>query len=171
MGRPKDRKSPEIKMEPFLCPRCGRTFLLKHDKRRKLCKECSILKNKEDTRARVAAALNEKAKYKQMAKPEPPKPKVDEETRLYKLQHKQCVGCHYYSNDGGDKSKFCHYCLRTKRLRDKGNGPGDCRSFEPKRKRTQEEKMAHAREHLIQTEAERYAQKPRKKEEQENATR
>lgn len=170
MERPKD-KTREIRKEPFLCPRCGRTFLLKFDKRRKLCKECSVQKNREDSQARYAALMKEKAKYKQMEKADAPKPKLDEQAQRYKLQHKQCVGCHYYSNDGGDKSKFCHYCLRTKRLRDKGNGPGDCRSFEPKRKRTQEEKMAHAREHLIETEAERYAQKPRKKEEQENAIR
>ena len=170
MGRPID-KTREIKKEPFLCPRCGRTLLLKFDKRRKLCKECAIQKNKEDTRAWYAAALKEKAEYKQMAKADAPKPKEDEETRRYKLQRKQCIGCHYYANDGGDKSRYCHYCLRTKRLRDKGNGPGDCRSFEPRRKRTKEEKDAHARAQLVQTEAEYYAQKPRKKEEQENATR
>ena len=80
MGRPID-KTREIKKEPFLCPRCGRTLLLKFDKRRKLCKECAIQKNKEDTRAWYAAALKEKAEYKQMAKADAPKPKEDEETR------------------------------------------------------------------------------------------
>ena len=178
---PKEKK---IKTELFYCPDCDRYLELPVAVGRKRCPACSNKHNHDminkTNRERYAAMTEEEKaaflKYKQEKKAASNKPmKTQEELEAeqrYNTQRKQCVKCLYWASDCANVEKFCHYYLRygVGHRRDKGNGPGDCRSFEHRRKRTKEERLAHGRARLVAAEADCYAQKPRQ-EEKENATR
>lgn len=179
--KPSERKIPT---ELFYCPDCDRYLELPVSFGRKRCPKCSNkhshdVLNKTNRERYAAMSEEEKAallKYKRDKKATSIRPAKTQEDlefeRRYNIQRKQCEKCLHWTNDGANVEKFCHYYLRhgVGHRRDKGNGPGDCRSFEPRRKRTKQERLAHGKERLALTEVELYAQKPRK-EEQENATR
>ena len=86
------------------------------------------------------------------------------EAQRYAIQSKQCKGCIHWANDGADGMSFCHYYLRhgVFHRRDKGSGPGDCRSFEPRRTRTRKERADYSRRRLEETEADFFGSRPRK---------
>lgn len=179
--RPKEKKS---YTELFYCPDCDRYMELPVAVGRKRCPECSITYNHElinrVNRERYAAMtaeersafLKNRRKKKEETARSTKTPEDLEFERRYNIQRKQCEKCLYWASDCANVERFCHFYLRhgVGHRRDKGNGPGDCRSFSPKRRRTKQERLAHGKERLALTEAELYAQKPRK-EEQENATR
>ena len=179
--RLKDKK---VKTELFYCPDCDRYLELPVAVGRKRCPACSNKHNhekiKKNSRERYASMTEEekaaflKAKQEKKADVSQPTktPEELEEELRYNTQRKQCVKCRHWTNDGANQERFCHYYLRygVGHRRDKGNGPGDCRSFDPRRKRTYAEQRAYAKAQLLKAEADHYAQQPRK-EEKENATR
>lgn len=156
------------KIEPFLCPKFGNTVMLAYSKKRQLCPDCARKKNREECRLRHEKEM-ESIRIKNEALKQSQAPKVIKE-KIPGLQ--QCRKCEYWAGDGGNQSeRFCHFFLRNGVLRVHGDTPDDCRSFEPRKRRKKEEQLEHGKERLAASEAEYYAQRPRKKEEQENATR
>lgn len=82
----------------------------------------------------------------------------------YLLQRKQCKGCNWWRQCDGNLSPICHYYLihGAGHRRDPGNGPGDCRSFEPKQKRSRKQIVEDAKKVLELIEKDNHAQQPRK---------
>lgn len=122
-------------IKPFYCPACDRTFELPYAKARKLCPECAAQAAKERTRQLQQERKEEtrfKRQQKQIAlqKAKEEKQIVTEQDKRIKEQSKQCEGCAYLFKDCD--YVFCDYVYWNGHSRDKGDGPGDCRSFVPK---------------------------------------
>ena len=156
---------------PFDCPRCGRTLMLAEDKKRKFCPECNykvqrerfLAFQKEQSAAEKEEAAR-RARERERAKRERKRAELEAQFGLAEkraadaafnakidIQRKQCEKCFYYAHHDGH-TRFCHYCIHTGELRDKGNGPGDCRSFLKRRRMTKSERMAFVRRRLDEVE-------------------
>ena len=162
MARDKDKKYTRS-LVPFTCPRCGRTTIMAYSNLRTLCPECRKEENRVKSRERAQcynAILREK---NEALKPVASKPKVTEEDKAYRKQKKQCKHCQWWRSAGDVANHCCHYYLihGVGHRRDPGNGPGDCHSFEPKKKMSRKELCDEARKLLERIEAESYAQQPR----------
>ena len=169
------RVKPDTKKQPYTCPVCGRTLDLYFVPNRKSCPECSARLSKQRSKQRreerKAQQRAQEACRREKAWEETPqhiREKTDDagltEAQRYAIQAKQCKGCIHWTNDGADGMCFCHYYLRNGvfHRRDPGNGPGDCRSFEPRRPRTQKERADYSRRRLEETEADFVGSRPRK---------
>ena len=122
-------------IKPFYCPRCDRTLDLPYAKARKLCPECAAKAAKERDRLKQMERREEtrfKKQQKRIAleRAKAAKRTVTETDRRIKEQCKQCKNCAYRFKDCD--YVFCDYIFWNGHSRDRGNGPGDCRSFVPK---------------------------------------
>ena len=126
----------EIKTEPFLCQRCGNIVMLPANKNRKFCPDCAKQRNRDWVRQRYAEEKeSHRIKNEALSTVKPPKPP---EEKVPGLQ--QCQKCQYWASDGGNQSeRFCHFFLRNGVMRERGDTPDDCRSFEPRKRRKKEE--------------------------------
>lgn len=164
MERDKDGKSPVKEKEMFLCPECGETWLLVYHPLRIRCPECNKRKNRAESRRR-AQQMKEDLGIKRGALKETPETKKSSQVdKDFQKQTKQCQGCHWWRSDAGGTGFCCHYYLihGVGHRRDPGNGPGDCRSFEPKKLLSRKQMVEDAKKLLEQIEKDYYAQMPRK---------
>lgn len=163
MERDKERKSPRKNIAPFTCPKCGRTVMLVANAQRRMCPDCAKEKNRLEARERYLKDKESvRIKNEALKKVVAQKEQVDEVPGL-----EQCRKCHWGRGSSGTTDFCCHYYLihGVGHRRDPGNGPGDCRSFEPRRKRSKKAASLEARSILARIEAEVYAQQPRKEDE------
>lgn len=80
--------------------------------------------------------------------------RIDAETK--KQIHLQCRFCRYRLYDtSGKQTLGCDYVSFTGKLRDRGSGIGDCRSFDPKDRETKEERIKRSREAMRKAEGNR----------------
>ena len=166
MARDMERKAPKKVMAEYTCPECGKTQTLVVCKKRQRCPECSKEKNRRDSRERLSNELKTSIKIKNEGL-EPAvvkKPELSDEEKAYRKQVKQCTGCHWWRSCDGGSTHLCHYYIRHGLgfRRDPGNGPGDCRSFESKKRLSRKQMVEEARKLLEQIEKDCYAQQPRK---------
>lgn len=67
-----------------------------------------------------------------------------------------CHKCRYRMFDASnERVNGCDFVSHTGHLRDRGNGPGDCRSFEPIKPETKKERVARYQRSLMRSEANR----------------
>lgn len=69
-------------------------------------------------------------------------------------QMKQCVGCKYCTHTNGTLRKYCDFVSWEGKLRDKGEGPGKCGSFKPRKELTKKEQVERVFKALKRSEAE-----------------
>jgi len=159
MARQLDKK---VALADFTCQRCGKTQMLPVGGWRKYCPDCAKIM----ARIQVREHARQKKQQKQAEKKKLEAPKSEDvifDERIKKQARLQCQKCHWWSkgeyNTPGDA--MCTYYLRNGvgHRRDKGNGPGDCRCFEPARKRTKQERVDYCREALKRGEIENHAMK------------
>ena len=145
-------------IKPFTCPVCNLTFELTYVPNRQRCPDCA----REWAKIRTAKLHAEKGeiykarnKAKEQQKKEAtmtPQQKMDaEQNAKIALKMKQCRKCEYYCKEYG--LEYCDFISWTGHSTDKGNGPGDCRSFRRKGTITQEERKARRQIALAQSEA------------------
>lgn len=80
--------------------------------------------------------------------------RIDAENQ--KQIHLQCRFCKYRMHDtSGRQTLGCDYVSYEGKLRDRGNGVGDCRSFVPRASETKAERIARARMALCRSESNR----------------
>jgi hypothetical protein len=126
---------------------------------RQMCPDCARLKNRMESRERYLRDKESiQIKKEALKKTEAPKEKAEKVPG-----EEQCEKCHWWRGSSGESDYCCHYYLikGIGHRRDPGNGPGDCRSFEPKRKRSKKAASLESSRILAQIEAEVYAQQPR----------
>lgn len=153
----------------FNCLRCGREAEQSVCNNRRYCPECSKIMERE--RAKIASIRNNREMKESLEiKKQTNRDQKKEETALAEAkkkadaeldarsakQRKQCQKCKYQLRHGSDGKMYCigcDYISWKKHSRDKGNGPGDCRSFEPMKKETKAERIARSREAMLAVEA------------------
>lgn len=155
-------------MMSFTCPRCGITQELPLATNRKLCPSCAEEKSKARSKEyskKFGAELREHYAIKQQMqeaekqKAQALKTQKEHDTevtdRIKKQIKLQCHKCFFWNRPEGAKTGLCDYYLRygIGHRVDHGNGPGDCRCFQPKRKKTKEERVERSRIILAQSEA------------------
>lgn len=138
----------------FICPGCGKEAKQAITGNKQFCADCIRRRNAENTR-RWFQEQREKNGGKYPVKP--PKPKIAEPTDAKKAHDAeidkrsreqiklQCRFCKYQLKSGSNNKSECigcDYISRKGHSTDKGNGPGDCRSFEPLTKQTKAERIA-----------------------------
>lgn len=138
----------------FVCPDCGAVIPNDRANRRKRCPRCSYRNAKrlvtEGQRARRQEAQEDGAlrtKPGPQPKPEPEEtaaPSIARQRReqaaaqaaRVRAQNAQCRDCRWRMLSANFKLVVgCDYCNKTGRLRDRGEGPGRCGSFEPQKGR------------------------------------
>lgn len=150
----------------FICPNCGKETQQGERNNRRYCPECVAKRKKEREKENLRTLLKEHVQRKRLferGKEEPGKfakeraerdAEIDARSREY--IRKQCRFCKYQLREGSNNVYHCigcDYIARTGHRSDKGNGPGDCRSFEPMTKETKEERIARSREAMLAVEA------------------
>lgn len=148
-------------IKPFTCPVCGVTQNLTYVGNRKKCPDCA----REWAKIRTAKLHEEKGEIynarkkakEQQKKAEKeatmtPQQKLDaEQNARIALKMKQCRKCEYYCKEYG--LEYCDFISWHGHSTEKGNGPGDCRSFRRKGTITPEERMARRQIALSTSEA------------------
>lgn len=68
--------------------------------------------------------------------------------------YKQCQYCHYCTVPRNMDFWYCDFVSWEGTVRDRGEGPGKCGSFRPKKKLTKRERVDRNRQSLIRSELE-----------------
>lgn len=149
----------------FICPMCGKEVQQAITGNKQFCSACSRRRNAENTK-RWFQEQREKNGGKYPVKP--PKPKTVEPTDVQKAHDAeidarsrkqiqlQCRKCKYQLRAGSNDQMRCigcDYISWKGHSTDKGNGPGDCRSFEPLVKETAAELRKRRQKALTISEA------------------
>lgn len=125
-------------IKPFTCPDCGQTFELKYVPNRLRCPECAKIHAKLIDKE---GELRRRERKKMSLPPKSKTPNADaEQDERLRKQMEQCRTCGYLFRDG--TVKFCDYISWMGHSRDHGTGPGDCRSYIPREKITNEQRKA-----------------------------
>lgn len=122
----------------FSCPVCRRAVPLgTYQPKRKMCPQCAVLQAQEQIishNQKHAHAYREYMRdpnHDPLRKPQRPLTAQQLSDALFnvkiKEQLKQCIHCSYSSGKGS--SLFCDHIAKANYSREKGSGPGDCRSF------------------------------------------
>lgn len=147
----------------MICPDCGRETQYSTRKPER-CPDCAkkrrqLINNANDKelfrqhKAMKAIFRQSKEEPTGFAK-ERAKRDAEIDARSRKQIKKQCQFCQYRWYDFANEiTKGCDFVSHTGKLRDRGNGPGDCRSFVPLATETQEERMARRQKALRVVEA------------------
>lgn len=155
-------------VDTFICPECGKEAVrARHNKM--YCRECVQKREKARARERsyqrlqeekethaLKAAAYETEKYENKMLKERLANDARIDARSRKQIKKQCQFCKYQLRQGGNCENRCIGCdhvSHTGKLRDRGNGPGDCRSFVPLTTETKEERIARRRKAITISEA------------------
>ena len=142
-------------LKNFICPDCGKETQ-KTSSNKMFCRECAKKRAKERCKAAsyqrlqeekesnaIKAAAKQVEKYANAAHEEQKARDAEIDDRSRKQIQLQCRKCKYRmirSKDGVVLG--CDYISWKGHSTDKGNGPGDCRSFEPLTKQTKAERIA-----------------------------
>lgn len=151
----------------FNCQRCGVEIDQNIRYSRKYCPECAEImrleRDRQYSRERMAEERETnaiKAAGKQVEKSafleERRKADAELDARSRKQIQLQCRFCKYQLRQGSNNKLYCigcDYISWKKHSRDKGNGPGDCRSFEPMTKEGEAERIERRRKALLEFEA------------------
>lgn len=151
----------------FICPLCGKEAEQAVTNNRQYCPECRRRRNLENAK-RWRQAEKERNGGKLPARSKKIKSgdftdaqkahdaEIDKRSReQIKLQ---CRFCKYQLRTGSNNQSACIGCDHISwkgHSTDKGNGPGDCRSFEPLTKQTKAERMARRKRAISISEADR----------------
>ena len=152
----------------FICPDCGRETEKGKFKNRKICPECAHKRKVE--RQRIAGEERRKQEKEIMAfrhwdsevKKERQERTAEQlardaeiDARSAKQIKLQCRFCKYRLRSGqnGKYTVGCDYISWKEHSTDKGNGVGDCRSFEPDTKETKAERTARRKRAIRISEA------------------
>lgn len=138
----------------IICPDCGQ--VAEYGKRkRERCPACQKKRNVSQTRESAKKLLKENSEFRLAIKQD--KKEADEfgrerdkrdaeiDARSRKQIRLQCQFCKYQLRNHSnrqDRCIGCDYIAWKGHSTDKGNGPGDCRSFEPETKETNAERKA-----------------------------
>ena len=162
MERARDYKS---ELVPWLCPVCGETKMLPRvgSKTRKACPDCRKKLQKEQyaswyEKNKAAQKPQEGQTPKAVAQSAPPKEKTADELLNARIQLQiklQCKMCDWYRCGDSGVNPCCTYYLRhgVGHRVDHGKGPGDCRMFVPKGKRSQKARIEENKNTLAKIEA------------------
>lgn len=140
------------------CKRCGLTFELPNAFKRKYCPECAKIAKRESMRtSKHGAKQQAKAKAAMAGFPtaiERREMDAKMDARNAKYIEVQCQFCAYRLYNGSTNVTYgCDHLLKTGLRADKGNGPGDCRSFKPKDEVSRGSRMAYRKKNLALIEA------------------
>lgn len=151
MERDKDNAQYK-KMGEFFCPDCGKIYILPMHGSRLRCRDCAQERNRKERQAHYQRVMAEHRRFKKEAEAKAEEQKAQEEKVLVLSQ---CKKCHWYRASSGNSDWCCHYYLLKGigHRRDPGNGPGDCRSFEPKKRRSRKQMADESRKLLEAIEA------------------
>lgn len=150
---------------PWLCPVCGETKMLPRvgSAKRKACPIC-----REKLRKERYASWYEKNKaekkpqarqiIEKVSQPAPPKEKTADALLNERIRRQitvQCVKCDWYRCGDSGVNPCCTFYLRhgAGHRVDPGNGPGDCRMFAPKGKRSKKARIEEKKNLLAKIEA------------------
>ena len=138
----------------IICPDCGR--VAEYGKRkRERCPDCQRKRNNRQNSESFKKLFKENSEFRLAMKQD--KKEADEfgrerakrdaeiDARSREYIKKQCRVCKYQLRQGAKNQKRCigcDYIAWKGHSADKGNGPGDCRSFEPETKETHAERKA-----------------------------
>lgn len=148
-------------IKPFTCPVCGITQDLTYVGNRKKCPDCA----REWAKIRTAKThADKKDIYQERKKAKEQQKKVEKEVTLtpqqkldaeqnarMALQMKQCRKCAYHCKEYG--LEYCDFISWHGHSTEKGNGPGDCRSFRPKGTIKPSDRIARRKIALARSEA------------------
>ena len=158
----RDKEDAQTKrMGEFFCPDCGNIYILPLHGSRRRCRDCAEEKNRRERKAHYQRVMAEQARNKKEAESKKAEEEALEEEVLGLAQ---CRKCHWYRGSSGETGFCCHYYLLNGigHRRDPGNGPGDCRSFEPKKRRSRKQMADASRKLLEAIEADVFGQLTRK---------
>lgn len=157
-------------MDTFICTHCGKETENTKGNRRKVCPDCAkertreynrnaskirLLQEKESNAIKNAGKQTEKRETALEAK-KAHDAEIDARSR--KQIQLQCQFCKYQLKSGSNKKSYCigcDYISWKGHSTDKGNGPGDCRSFEPLTKQTKAERIARRKRAISISEADK----------------
>jgi predicted RNA-binding Zn-ribbon protein involved in translation (DUF1610 family) len=134
------------------CPSCAEIVRLERQQEvhRRQNKE-RLEREKESSAIKKLASQTEKSPFLEAQR----KADAELDARSAK-QRKQCEKCKYQLRQVTNNKPYCSGCdyiSWKKHSRDKGNGPGDCRSFAPLDKAAKEERKERQRKALRESEA------------------
>lgn len=145
-------------MDTFICTHCGKETENTKGNRRKVCPDCAkertreynrnaskirLLQEKESNAIKKAGKQTEKRDQAALEAKKAHDAEIDARSR--KQIQLQCRKCKYQLKVGCANQKRCigcDYISWKGHSTDKGNGVGDCRSFEPLTKETKAERIA-----------------------------
>lgn len=157
-------------MRDFVCPDCGAVIRDDASTNRKRCPRCAYewqkrkaLENakKQRERMREENKIKKKAGRKPKEKPQPsPAAQKQKEADArqnarIREQRRQCNSCRWRMYDAASRRTVgCDFLLKNGHMRDRGEGPGKCGSFEPfKQKESKAERVKRACKNLSDMEA------------------
>lgn len=162
----------------FICLRCGSENEQSKHNNRKYCPECAVAMRLERSRVSSAernVAVKESIAIKNLQQKKEVNALADAkkaadaelDARSAKQRKLQCRFCKYRLRCGtnGTITAGCDYVSWEGHSRDKGNGPGDCRSFAPESEETKAERIERRRGAMQKSEANHafnYGEKMRK---------
>ena len=154
----------------FICPDCGRETV-KTGTSQKYCKTCSKRRQREQTNKASYLRLAEEKENSAIVKASKQTEKRDQTALKEQMAHDaeidarsrkqiklQCQFCKYqlrHHSNCQDRCIGCDYISWKGHSHDKGNGVGDCRSFEPLTEETQEERTARRKRAISISEADK----------------
>ena len=146
------------KIGSFTCLICGQTFEMPHAHNRKYCPECAKIAKRESMRKTNHEARQQaKANASMAAFPtvnERRKLDAKMDARSAKYIELQCRFCAYRLYNGSTNVTYgCDHLIKTGRRADKGNGPGDCRSFKHKDEVSRNSRIDYRKKNLALLEA------------------
>ena len=153
------------KVETFTCPDCGQITEQNGSGNRKRCAACAYKRRRElEKLRRTGDSYVYKGKPKVKAENQPqekaPDPVALQRKRDAELDARsaqqielQCCRCEYaYRAHPAAPAQFCDFVSWRGRLRNRGDGPGDCRDFAPVGTLTREERLARRRDGIAMAE-------------------
>lgn len=137
------------KIGTLTCKRCGLTFELPNAHKRKYCPECAKIAKRESKKSKAKAAM---AAFPTAIERREMDARMD--ARNAKYIEVQCQFCAYRLYNGSTNVTYgCDHLIKTGRRADKGNGPGDCRSFKHKDEVSRDSRIAYRKKNLALIEA------------------
>ena len=141
----------------FICPDCGLTMQVDKNARRKRCPDCAEAakaKQRQESNQRNRKSMAEKKRaMNTAAAKEQRKRDAELDARSAQQIELQCCRCEYaYRAHPAAPAQFCDFVSWRGRLRNRGDGPGDCRDFVPVGTLTREERLARRRDGIAMAE-------------------
>lgn len=155
----------------FICPDCGKEIDRGKGNNRQLCPDCKRQRRLERGRIATLMRLAEEKENSAIVKASKQTEKRDQTALKEQMAHDaeidarsrkqiklQCQFCKYQLRQGTsckNRCIGCDYISWKGHSHDKGNGVGDCRSFEPLTKETKAERTARRKRAISISEADK----------------